>query len=135
MSEYYNIYRKRVGYLGHDPQQKAFHSGILEFRKNLKYSENTEKGLRTRAGKRFDGIILTDKQDENRISQILCTDIEDKLQIGDMITWKNAQWLIYEETVSSYQPYNKYFIVRCDWVIKWVDQEGELHQEWCYLVG
>jgi len=54
----------------------------------------------------FDGVILTDKEDDNRVSQILLTKVlEDggpALKQGDLIEWNNEVWLIYRSTTSSY---------------------------------
>ena len=38
MSEYYEVYRKRAGFLGITPQQRAEKSGKLEFKRYKEYS-------------------------------------------------------------------------------------------------
>ena len=62
MSEYFEVYRQRATHLGVTPQERAFKSGQLEFKKNLHYNQATVKGLRCEDNY-FDGVILTDKQD------------------------------------------------------------------------
>lgn len=130
---YIDTYFRRVNHLGRNPQERAFRSGLLEFERNLKYNEHKEL-LQRENGDRLEGIVLTDKQDENRVSQILCTRFDDKLAIGELIYWESAPWLIWRNTISSYQPYNKYYIVKCNYEVKWVDK-GDLHKSWAYILG
>ena len=132
---YFETYKKRASFLGTTPQERAFQSGILEFRRYLKYNSHTVRGLICETtGQIFDGVILTDKEDENRVSQILLVDLETPLKKGDLILWNNEHWLIYRSTTSSYQPHQKFYMVRCNYYIKWVDN-GELKESWIYLLG
>lgn len=134
MSNYLEVYRARLAHNGANPQIHAFKSGILEFKKDLQYNEHTERGL-DKDGYLFDGVILTDKQDENRISQILLVELETKINVGDLIKWHGTYWLIYKQIKSSYQPYQKFYMVECNYKIKWVDKEGILHESWSHIVG
>ena len=88
----------------------------------------------------FDGVILTDKEDENRVSQILLVKVlEDggpAIQQGDLIQWGDGNpWLVYRTTTSSYQPHQKFYMVRCNHYIKWIDEQGKLNESWVYLLG
>ena len=139
---YLETYKKRVGHLGTTPQDRAYNSGILEFRRYLKYNQHTERDLiLDREQEKFDGVILTDKEDENRVSQILLTKvIEDggpAIKQGDLIWWgeDTNPWLVYRFTTSSYQPHQKFYMVRCNYKIKWIDKEGFLKESWIYLLG
>lgn len=158
---YLDVYKARVGHLGNTPQERAYKSGILEFRRYLKYNSHTERGLVLEKNDTiFDGVILTDKEDDNRVSQILLTKVvEDggpEIYQGDLIRWygenvdattvreqesnkteeeKTPPWLIYQTTTSSYQPHQKFYMVRCNQYIKWIDADGALQQSWIYLLG
>ena len=139
---YLDAYKVRVGHLGTTPQERAYRSGILEFRRYLKYNQHTVHNLILgREDKFFDGVILTDKEDENRISQILLVKvIEDggpELRQGDLIWWgtDSNPWIIWRSTTSSYQPHQKFYMVRCNYYIKWVDEEGLVQGSWIYLLG
>ncbi len=134
MSEYFEVYRQRATHLGVTPQERAFKSGQLEFKKNLHYNQSTVRGLRCEDSY-FDGVILTDKQDENRISQILLTELSVELKPGDLVVWNEKPWLIYKKVVSAYQPHNKFYMVQCNYVINWVDTKGNLHSSAAYIVG
>lgn len=132
---YFEVYKKRASYLGTTPQERAFNSGILEFRRYLKYNQHTVRGLiREKDGTIFDGVILTDKEDENRVSQILEVELGLPLEKGDLILWNDEHWLIYRSTTSSYQPHQKFYMVKCNYYIKWVDK-GVLKESWVYLLG
>ena len=146
---YLEVYKKRISHLGTSPQERAFNSGILEFRRYLKYNQHTQYGLKSISNiqdltkaevfETFDGVILTDKEDDNRVSQILLTKVlEDggpALKQGDLIEWNNEVWLIYRSTTSSYQPHQKFYMVRCNHYIKWIDTTGILKESWVYLLG
>ena len=134
---YLSAYISRSTHLGNNPQTRAFNSGVIEFRRNLKYNQHTQRGLYVDGNPQdlFDGVILTDKQDENRVSQILTVELDVPIKVGDLIMWNNDRWLIYRSTTSSYQPYQKFYMVRCNHFIKWIDEEGKLQSSWIYLLG
>lgn len=135
---YLETYKKRLSHMGTTPQEKAFNSGILEFRRYLKYNQHVVSGLRVwrNAGAPFRGAILTDKEDENRVSQILLVELGVDIKPGDFIQWNDgAPWLVYRSTTSSYQPYQKFHMVRCNYEVKWVDENGTIQQSWVYLLG
>ena len=134
--KYIDVYKKRVEHLGTNPQRRAMNSGILEFNRSLYYNEHTQRGIyKDDNSVTFDGIILTNKEDDNKSTQILLTKLDVPLKPGDIIIWNKERWLIYQYTTSSYQPYQKFFIVRCNYEIKWVDEVGKLNQSWCYLLS
>lgn len=139
-SNYLEVYRSRAAYLGKTPQERALSSGILEFRRYLHYNQHTKtltSLIRKNQEQKIDVrcVILTDKQDENRASEILLTELQDTFEIGDLVKWEDAYWIIYKQTTSSYQPYNKYYAVKCNYLLKWVDSGKILHQSWCHIVG
>ena len=134
--KYIDVYKKRVEHLGTNPQRRAMKSGILEFSRSLRYNEHTQRGLHKDGDSlTFDGIVLTNKEDDNKSTQILLTELDVPLACGDIVIWNDERWLVYQYTTSSYQPYQKFFMVRCNYEIKWVDEEGEVRKSWCYLLG
>ena len=73
---YIDVYKSRISHLGTNYQEHAYKSGILEFRRYLKYNQHTVRDLKLdKDDSLFDGVILTDKEDENRVSQILLTKV------------------------------------------------------------
>lgn len=139
---YIDVYKSRISHLGTTYQEHAYKSGILEFRRYLKYNQHTEHNLTiNNSNEQFSGVILTDKEDENRVSQILLTKvIEDggpELKQGDLIWWGEDKqpWLLYRSTTSSYQPHQKFYMVRCNYEVNWLDKDGMLNSSWIYLLG
>lgn len=139
---YIDVYKRRISHLGTNYQEHAYKSGILEFRRYLKYNQHTEHNLILDGQESsFSGVILTDKEDENRVSQILLVKVvEDggpELKQGDLIWWgeDTQPWLIYRSTTSSYQPHQKFYMVRCNYEVKWLDNDGMLRKSWIYLLG
>lgn len=139
---YIDVYKSRISHLGTTYQEHAYKSGILEFRRYLKYNQHTEHNLTiNNSNKQFSGVILTDKEDENRVSQILLVKVvEDggpELKQGDLIWWGEDKqpWLLYRSTTSSYQPHQKFYMVRCNYEVNWLDKDGMLNSSWIYLLG
>lgn len=139
---YIDVYKSRISHLGTNYQEHAYKSGILEFRRYLKYNQHTVRDLKLdKDDSLFDGVILTDKEDENRVSQILLTKVVEDgglaIQQGDLIWWGEDEcpWIIYRSTTSSYQPHQKFYMVRCNYKIKWVDEQGLLQENWAYVLG
>ena len=139
---YIDVYKSRISHLGTNYQEHAYKSGILEFRRYLKYNQHTVRDLKLdKDDSLFDGVILTDKEDENRISQILLAKVVEDgglaIQQGDLIWWGEDEcpWIIYRSTTSSYQPHQKFYMVRCNYKIKWVDEQGLLQENWAYVLG
>ena len=135
---YLETYKKRISHLGSSPQERAFNSGILEFRRYLKYNQHVVSNLNTHRNNdtKFRGAILTDREDENRVSQILLVELDVDIEPGDLVQWgEGAPWLVYRSTTSSYQPYQKFHMVRCNYEMRWVDEEGRVQESWIYLLG
>lgn len=139
---YIDVYKSRISHLGTTYQEHAYKSGILEFRRYLKYNQHTEHNLSVDGSDSyFSGVILTDKEDENRVSQILLTKVvEDggpELKQGDLIWWGEDKqpWLLYRSTTSSYQPHQKFYMVRCNYKVNWLDEDDMLRSSWIYLLG
>lgn len=134
LSEYYDIYRRRASHMGLTPQQRALKSGKREYKMYEKYSEHTVRGLKCNDNI-FSGVILTHKQDENNTSLKLLTDTCVGLNVGDLVDWNESKWLVWYKTFSSYQPHDKFEIIRCNYEINWLDKEGILHSSFCHLVS
>ena len=139
---YIDVYKSRISHLGTTYQEHAYKSGILEFRRYLKYNQHTEHNLTiNNSDKKFSGVILTDKEDENRVSQILLVKVVEDggpaLKPGDLIWWGEDKqpWLLYRSTTSSYQPHQKFYMVRCNYEVNWLDKDGMLNSSWIYLLG
>lgn len=133
---YLDAYKARLTHLGTTYQERALESGKLEFRRYLKYSQQTQHNLINEFNNYvFSGVILTDKEDENRVSQVLLVECEVPIELGNLILWNDEHWIVYQKERSSYEPHQKFYMVRCNYFIKWVDKNGQLKQSWCYLVG
>lgn len=130
---YFDVYKARVTALGGNPQEKAFNSGKLEFKRYLKYSEHTVRNLiNERTGFFFDCVILTNKQDESQTTLQLLVELDKDLKVGDLLIWDQEHWIIYKKDISSYQPYNKFLIIKCNYLIKWVEN-GEIYSTYSYI--
>ena len=62
------------------------------------------------------------------------------LLIGDIMNWKLddgtvEKWLVHQEEKKTNPSYRTFLIIRCNYLIKWVDQEGHVQQSWSYVTS
>ena len=43
--------------------------------------------------------------------------------------------MIWYQTITSYNPHNKFEIIQCKHNISWVDKEGLVHSSYCHIIG
>ena len=135
MNDYYEIYRARAQHYGVTPQDRAFKIGKLDFKRYLRYSPNSTAFILDKSNEKLFGVILTKKQNENEVNVSLSVELDTPLQVGDLISWKNSKWIIYEKVQKSFQPYDTYYITKADYLCKWVDSSGAKHESWAHVIG
>jgi hypothetical protein len=62
------------------------------------------------------------------------------LQVGDIMNWiiedgSTEKWLLISEEKKVNGTYRTFWIVRCNYLIKWIDAEGHLQSSWSYFVS
>ena len=101
---------------------------------------HTIRQLSVERGIYFDAIILTNKDKSYQKIMFLNVANEIPLQIGDIVNWKTdsgaiEKWIILQEERKVNGAYRTFWIVRCNYLIKWIDTQGHLQQSWSYLVS
>ena len=62
------------------------------------------------------------------------------IQVGDIMLWRQdngelEHWLLLQERKEA-NPKNKTFwIIKCNYEVKWIDQAGRLQKSWSYVVS
>ena len=137
---YLDTYFSRINHLGDTTAERIRNGGIRSFQKWMAESPHTVRQLSVERGLYFDGIILTSKDKEYEKIMFLNVANNIPLQIGDIMNWmtdegKIEKWLITQEERKVNGTYRTFWIVRCNYFIKWVDALGHLQSSWCYFVS
>lgn len=137
---YLSVYYSRINHNGETTAERIKNGGIRSFEKWLAESPHTIRNLSVERGIFFDGIILTNKDKAYQKIMFLNVANEIPLVIGDIINWKTEnnvleKWLIFQEEKKVNGTYRTFWIVRCNYLLKWVDEDGHLQQSWSYLVS
>lgn len=137
---YLDTYFSRINHLGNSTSERIRNSGIRSFIKWLSESPHTVRQLSIERGLYFDGIILTQKDKEYEKIMLLNVANDIKLQVGDILNWtiddgSVEKWILIQEEKKVNGTYRTFWIIRCNYLIKWINNEGHLQQSWCYFVS
>ena len=132
---YIDVYWARTNHLGETTGERIRNSNIRSFEKWLDESPFTVRNLSVERGLYFDGIILENKDKEHKKIMFLHVANDIPLLIGDIMNWKLddgtvEKWLVHQEEKKTNPSYRTFWIIRCNYLIKWVDQDGHIQQSW-----
>lgn len=137
---YFDVYLSRINHLGETTAERIRSGGIRSFYKWMAESPHTVKNLSIERGLYFSGIILTSKDKEYEKIMFLNVANEVPLKIGDIMNWQLddgsvEKWIIIQEEKKVNGTYRTFWIVRCNYLMKWIDRDGHLQQSWSYFVS
>ena len=137
---YLDVYFSRINHDGDTTAERIRQGGIRSFEKWKRESPHTVRGLSVERGIYFDGIILTNKDKSYEKIMFLNVSNDVPLLVGDIINWilddgSIEKWIILQEEKKVNGTYRTFQIVRCNYLLKWIDREGHLQQSWSYLVS
>lgn len=137
---YLDTYFSRVNHLGNTTAERIRSAGIRSFYKWMAESPHTVRDLSVERGIYFDGIILTSKDKEYEKIMFLNVANNIPLKVGDIMTWdledgSQEKWIIAQEEKKVNGTYRTFWIIRCNYLLKWIDQNGHLQQSWAYVVS
>lgn len=136
---YLDVYFSRINHLGETTAERIRNGGIRSFDKWVAESPHTVS-LSTERQIYFTGIVLTNKDKEYEKIMFLNVANKTDIIIGDIINWKleNGQiekWLVIQEERKVNGTYRTFWIIRCNYLMKWVDGDGHVQQSWSYFVS
>ena len=137
---YLETYFSRINHMGSTTAERIREGGIRSFYKWMAESPHTVQNLSVERGVYFPGIILTNKDKEYQKIMFLNVSNETKIKIGDILNWKLddgsiEKWILFQEEKKVNGTYRTFWIIRCNYLLKWIDDEGHLQQSWSYLVS
>ena len=137
---YVDVYYSRINHLGDTTAERIRSGGIRSFEKWLAESPHTIQDLSVERGLYFSGIILRNKDKEYSKIMFLNVANDIPLKVGDIMNWKLddgaiEKWLILQEEKKVNGTYRTFWIIRCNYLLKWIDGQGHLQQSWAYVVS
>ena len=137
---YLDVYHSRVNHLGETTAERIKNGGIRSFEKWMAESPHTVQNLSVERGLYFNGIILTSKDKEYQKIMFLNVANDIALRVGDIMNWtiedgSIEKWLLIQEEKKVNGTYRTFWIVRCNYLMKWIDKNGHIQQSWSYFVS
>ena len=137
---YLDVYFSRINHLGDTTAERIRNGGIRSFEKWMAESPHTVQDLSVERGLYFNGIILTNKDKEYQKIMFLNVANDTAIQVGDIMNWSLdngdiEKWLLIQEEKKINGTYKTFWIVRCNYLMKWIDRQGHLQQSWSYFVS
>ena len=137
---YVDVFFSRINHHGHTTTERIRNAGIRSFYKWLAESPHTVRALSVERGLYFDGIILSNKDKEYQKIMFLNVANDIALNVGDIMDWSLddgsiEKWLLFQEEKKTNGTYRTFSIIRCNYLLKWIDKLGHLQQSWAYVVS
>ena len=137
---YLDVYFSRLNHMGETTAERIKNGGFRSFEKWMAESPHTIRDLSVERGLYFSGIILTNKDKEHEKIMFLNVANNIPLQIGDIMNWQIEdgsieKWLLVQEEKKVNGTYRTFWIIRCNYLMKWIDSNGHLQQSWSYFVS
>lgn len=137
---YLDVYFSRINHLGETTAERIRNGGMRSFEKWLAESPHTIRNLSVERGIYFDGIILTSKDKEYEKIMFLEVANDIPLLIGDIMNWTLddgtvEKWILIQEEKKVNGTFRSFWIIRCNYLIKWIDSEGHFQSSWSYFVS
>lgn len=74
------------------------------------------------------GIVNSDNLNEKTIYSLDSNCIKG----GEVVDWMNNKWLVVECDANS-EIYTKAKLKQCNYLLKWIDSESVIHEQWCII--
>ena len=137
---YLETYFSRINHMGETTAERIKNGGIRSFYKWMAESPHTVRQLSVERGLYFDAIILTSKDKEYQKIMFLNVANNIPLAVGDIMNWQLddgsiEKWLLFSEEKKVNPTYRTFWMVRCNYFIKWIDADGHLQSSWSYVVS
>lgn len=137
---YRDVYYSRINHLGESTAEVIKNSGIRSFERWMAQSPFTIKDLSVERGLYFSGII-EEKKDEKQLKTLYLHVANDiPIKVGDIMNWRAEdgsieKWILLQEERKVNGTYRTFWIIRCNYLVKWIDRTGRLQKSWSYVVS
>lgn len=69
---------------------------------------------------------------DNLNEKTLCSIPGEDIKLGGLVDWMNNFWLVTEKDANS-TVYVKAKMTQCNHMLKWIDSDGVIHEQWCIV--
>lgn len=132
----WDIYESRLGVRGSSKREAVKRQELKNIERhlpdNLSYTTCTIDGVEQTVA-----IINSDNLNEKKILSLPGEDIRH----GGLVEWMDQHWLVVERDANT-TLYTHAKLLQCNYLLKWVTEENEIHEQWCavedgtkYLTG
>ena len=137
---YLEVYYSRLNHLGETTGERITNGGIRTFQRCKAESPHTVTTLSVERGLYFDGIILQSK--DKAYQKILHLNVANDIpiRVGDIMNWIQPdgtleKWILLSEEKKVNGTYRTFDILKCNYLIKWINDKGYLKQSWAYVLS
>lgn len=135
IDNYLDVYFSRVFHRGQTVAEVAQNSGERSFEMMLAESVHTVRNLSVERGLYFSGIILTNKDKEHQKIMFLNVANDIPVIVGDILNWENEKWIIFQKERKVNGTHQTFWMIRCNYLLKWIDELGHLQQCWGHFTS
>ena len=137
---YLDVYYSRLNHLGDTIGERITNGGIRTFQRWKAESPHTVTNLSVERGLYFDGVILQSKDKEYQKILHLNVSNDIPVKVGDIMTWPQKdgsveKWILLSEEKKVNGTYRTFDILKCNYLIKWINDKGYLRQSWAYVLS
>ena len=137
---YLDVYYSRLNHDGETIGERITKGGIRTFQRWKNESPHTVSNLSVERGLYFDGIILQSKDKAYQKIMHLNVSNDIPIKVGDIMNWRQndgslEKWLLLSEEKKVNGTYRTFDILKCNYLIKWINDKGYLKQSWAYILS
>lgn len=138
--DYLEVYFSRLNHFGRTTGERITNGGIRTFQRWKAESPHTVLSLSVERGLYFDGIILQSKDKTYQKIMHLNVANDIPIRVGDIMNWQVEdgtveKWLLLSEERKTNGTYRTFDIIRCNYLIKWINDKGYLRKSWAYVLS
>ena len=133
---YLDVYFARINHAGETTAERVRDGSIRSFERWLAESPHTIENLSVERGLYFSGILQPNKDKEAKKLLFLHVANDIPLKVGDIMNWRQddgelEKWILLSEE----KKYRTFEVIKCNYLVKWVDADGHLQQSWAYVLS
>lgn len=137
---YLETYYSRLNHYGTTTGERITNGGIRTFQRWKNESPHTVSNLSVERGLYFDGIILQSKDKAYQKIMHLNVSNDIPIKVGDIMNWTQPdgsleKWLLLSEEKKVNGTYRTFDILKCNYLIKWINEKGYLQRSWAYVLS
>lgn len=128
--------KNRLRWHGGNQEQRMIKDKYRTLQRTLKYSYQGCDVKKLDEDVQWRALINPDKEKTDYDDKILAIDYNAGFKSGDIFEWINTgtKWLVYLPHLTE-DAYFRSEIRRCKWTIRWVDENKNGQETWCYIRG